>query len=278
MPTNNNRHTDSSTQQRPRASTSKSDHASPMSAARLKRLYSSMLQCRMTDDLLGKSGADAAHGGGLEAIIAGPAVHLDPTDLIAPSPCGALARLVQGALLKDILADCTMKPTANVGKHGSNVLTGQFHLAAGMAFASKLMKKDSVVLCLAIAEQKPDCWWEALGFSAGNQLPVVFVLAHAIEKQRDGAGDLRIRAQKLAPAITVDGNDAVAVSRVAEESTRRARQGLGPSLIECLVDRRRDPLLFMENYLKQRALWSEPWKQGLVRRFTQDLHTAKSHG
>ena len=66
-----------------------------MSAARLKRLYSSMLQCRMTDDLLGKSGADAAHGGGLEAIIAGPAVHLDPTDLIAPSPCGALARLVE---------------------------------------------------------------------------------------------------------------------------------------------------------------------------------------
>jgi TPP-dependent pyruvate/acetoin dehydrogenase alpha subunit len=134
-----------------------------------------------------------------------------------------------------------------------------------------------VVLCLTTSGQEPDGWWEALGFSAGHQLPVVFVLARAIENHRNGAGELRTRAQKMAPAITVDGNDAVAVSRVAEESTRRARQGLGPSVIQCLLDRRRDPLAFMENYLKQRALWSEPWKQGLVRRFTQDLRTAKPH-
>jgi acetoin:2,6-dichlorophenolindophenol oxidoreductase subunit alpha len=236
-----------------------------------------MLQCRMTDDVLHKSGAGATRMTGLEAIITGPAVHLNLSDLIAPSPSRTMARLVQGAVLKDILAECAMKSQANADTGGSNALRDQIHIAAGMAFACKLMKKDSVVLCLTTSGQEPVGWWEALGFAAGHQLPVVFVLAHAIENQRNGAGDLRMRAQKLAPAITVDGNDAVAVSRVAEESTRRARQGLGPSVIECLLDRRRDPLLFMENYLKQRALWSEPWKQGLVRRFTQDLRTAKSH-
>jgi TPP-dependent pyruvate/acetoin dehydrogenase alpha subunit len=275
MPATNNQDADSLKQQRLHSRNNKSDHASPVSAARLKKLYNSMLQCRMIDDLLHKDGADAAHRAGLEAILAGSAVHLRPTDLIAPSPCATLARVVQGAALKEILAQRATKARKAAGTQ-SNTTAGQFHLAAGMGCACKLMKKESVVLCLAIKEREPDCWWDALGFSAGQQLPVVFVLAHAIEKARDGGGDVRTRAQKLLPAITVDGNDAVAVSRVAEESTRRARQGLGPSLIECLLDVRRDPLSFMENYLKQRSLWSEPWKQGLVRRFTRDLSTAKS--
>ena len=275
MPANNNRDADSSRQQGRHTTSSKNNHSSPMSAARLKRLYSSMLQSRMTNDRLRKNGADAPHGTGLEAIIAGPAVHLNANDLIAPSPWRSLARVVQGTPLKDLFAECPARTDKIVRKNGSTI-ADQLHLAAGMALACKLLKKDSVVLCLAISEGEPDSWWNALSFSAGHKLPVVFVLAHAIEKPRD-VGDLRIPAQKLVPAITVDGSDAVAVSRVAEESTRRARQGLGPSLIECLLDRRHDPLLFMENYLKQRTLWSDPWKQGLVRRFSQDLAAAKSH-
>jgi TPP-dependent pyruvate/acetoin dehydrogenase alpha subunit len=277
MASNKNRDADSSKQQRGHTTNNKNNQASPMSAARLKRLYSSMLQSRMTNALLRKNGADAAHGTGLEAIIAGPAVHLNANDLIAPSPYRALARLVQGTPLTDIFAECTTKPGKSASKDGSTAIGEQLHLAAGMALACKLMKKDSVVLCLAISDEEPDCWWNALRFSAGQKLPVVFVLAHEIEKQPRDAGDLRLRAQKLAPAITVDGNDVVAVSRVAEESTRRARQGLGPSLIECLLDSRHDPLLFMENYLKQRTLWSDSWKQGLVRRFSHDLTAAKFH-
>ena len=275
MPANNNQDADSLKQQRLHSRNSKSNHASPVSAARLKRLYSSMLQCRMIGELLHRDRANAAHSAGMEAIIAASAVHLSPADLIAPSPYRALASLVQGAALKDILGQRATKARKAAATR-STATAGQFHLAAGMGFACKLMKRDSVVLCLATQDQEPDCWWDALGFSAGHQIPVVFVLAHAIERHRGAAADLRTRAQKLAPAITVDGNDAVAVSRVAEESTRRARQGLGPSLIECLLDDSRDPLLFMENYLKQRTLWSEPWKQGLVRRFMRDLSTAKS--
>jgi TPP-dependent pyruvate/acetoin dehydrogenase alpha subunit len=242
---------------------------SPVSAERLKRLYSAMLQCRVMHDLVQKKAARPARNRGMEAIIAGTVIHLKSTDLIAPSQYRAFARAIQGAPWKDVLDE--FKHESQWGRE--NAASDRFHLAAGMAFACKTMKQDSVVLCLATVEREPHFWREALGFSAEHQLPLVLVLAHSANENKVGA--LRSKAQTLAPAITVDGSDAVAVSRVAEESTRRARQGLGSSVIECFFERERDPLIFMEDYLKQRSLWSESWKQALVRKFTQNMTAVK---
>src|SRR5689334_14501031 len=160
-----------------------SNQSSPVSAAKLKRLYTSMLQCRVLNDLSRKTSSRGLHGGRLEAIIAGCAIHLKAADLIAPSLYRPLARMVMGAQMKDILTDCTTKRRSGSKPHGSTVQAGQFQLAAGMAFACKQMKKDSVVLSLADADRDPDFWREALAFSADHQLPVVFVLTHTIENQ-----------------------------------------------------------------------------------------------
>jgi TPP-dependent pyruvate/acetoin dehydrogenase alpha subunit len=111
-----------------------------------------------------------------------------------------------------------------------------------------------------------------------------------VVKDSDSAAD-------TIPKLIVDGTDAVAVYRVAQEAIRRARQGHGPALIECKTrrwvghsdigpapsvadgnhePRSSDPLLSMEAYLKQRGLWSDAWKERLVRSFTKECDTALS--
>ena len=63
------------------------------------------------------------------------------------------------------------------------------------------------------------------------------------------------------PGIIVDGQDVVAVWRVAQESIHRARQGSGPTLIDCRTDSKRDPLAYMEHYMRKRNVWDDGWKK-----------------
>ncbi|MGC2742823.1 MAG: thiamine pyrophosphate-dependent enzyme, partial [Candidatus Angelobacter sp.] len=91
------------------------------------------------------------------------------------------------------------------------------------------------------------------------------------------------------PRIPVDGGDVVGVFRVAQEAIRRAREGHGPAVIECLTTRSRgksgddkdsaqylaqDPLSFMERYLRRRDLWSDGWSRSITAGFDQELKEA----
>ena len=57
------------------------------------------------------------------------------------------------------------------------------------------------------------------------------------------------------PSILVDGKDVVAVWRAAQESIHRARNGSGPTLIECQTEPAyfKDPLVFMQHYMTRRG-------------------------
>ncbi len=75
---------------------------------------------------------------------------------------------------------------------------------------------------------------------AVNDLPIVFVCqnnmwAESVSlKLQTKVQDIALKAQAYGfPGITVDGNDVVAVYRVASEAIARARKGAGPTLIEC---------------------------------------------
>ena len=50
----------------------------------------------------------------------------------------------------------------------------------------------------------------------------------------------RTSALSPIPGVRVDGNDAVAVYEVALEAVKRAREGHGPTLIECMTYRWRE--------------------------------------
>ena len=76
---------------------------------------------------------------------------------------------------------------------------------------------------------------------------------------------------------------------MAQEAIRRAREGHGPGVIECLTARgnansegersssqylAQDPISFMEQYLRRRDLWSEEWSRLISEGFDQELKQA----
>ena len=86
------------------------------------------------------------------------------------------------------------------------------------------------------------------------------------------------------PGLQVDGNDVLAVYRAAHEALTRARDGKGPTLIECLTYRlgdhttaddasryrsrdeveqwkRKDPIERLRKHMEKEGLWSKSYDQ-----------------
>jgi len=244
--------------------------ASPMNAERLKKLYAAMLKCRLSQEQIRKHLPSHLLCTGLEAMIAGAAIHLKKEDLVAPNAEGDFAQLVQGKTLAEVI-DCCKQ---DVDELQSGTSVAELSIAAGMAFACKQLGKSLITLCVARADHDPDSWRDAVSFCSRRKIPIVFVIAQHSDPEQSNL-NLRTQAQKYLPAITVDGNDVVAVYRVAEESTRRARQEWGPSFIECKLQTGKDPLAFMEGYLRQRNLWSDAWREELERDLRRGIQMSR---
>jgi len=256
-------------------------HASPMYAERLKNLYGAMLKCRALNDLIrARAGRHGCCDGG-EGIIAGAAIHLKPDDLVAPSSVELLARGVQGASPHTLVA---INKRQEKGRATDAVMleapleSTAIAMATGMALACKLQNNGLVTCCIVPAPALAASPCEAVRFAANRKLAIVFVIIARVSSGPDELVELRSETQDALPVIAVDGNDVVAVYRVAEECTRRARQGLGPSLIYCEREPEADPIPFMENYLRQRRLFSEDWKQSLMLSIRRQMTlVAKGH-
>jgi pyruvate dehydrogenase E1 component alpha subunit len=89
------------------------------------------------------------------------------------------------------------------------------------------------------------------------------------------------------PGVTVDGDDAVAVYRVATEAMAHARRGSGPTLIECKPwvlsgepsTRRRaagNPIPRMEEYLNRKGLFDRKLKSEVALSFRRKLDAASN--
>jgi pyruvate dehydrogenase E1 component alpha subunit len=146
-------------------------------------------------------------------------------------------------------------------------------------------------------------WHEAVNFAGVHNLPIVYVIQNNLwaesvnVKLQTKVEDLSVKAQAYGiPGITVDGNDVIAVYRVASEAIHRARNGGGPTVIECKTYRwyghseidpakyrtpeeveywkSRDPIPFMERYLSKQKLWSDDFKKGILEEFQKELDAA----
>ncbi|WP_119389675.1 thiamine pyrophosphate-dependent dehydrogenase E1 component subunit alpha [Taklimakanibacter lacteus] len=130
---------------------------------------------------------------------------------------------------------------AEKGLIGGNAIVGAgIPAATGMALSMQVLGRKDVAMCIFGdgAAQTGICH-EAMNMAALWKLPVVFVLEHnqfgltVPSSVQSPVADLSIRAAGYnMPAEIVDGNDAVAVYRAVANMVDRARQGLGPGLIE----------------------------------------------
>lgn len=113
--------------------------------------------------------------------------------------------------------------------------------AAGAALALKLRGEKRAVACVLGdgATSKGD-FYESLNIAGVWKLPVVFVINNnqwAISVPRDRQSAARTLAQKAiaggCDGVQVDGNDVVAVRDAVERALAAAREGGGPSVVEC---------------------------------------------
>lgn len=259
--------------------------ASPSTQETLRHLYASLLRCRLIQEQARRASSnhyDLAIGH--EAVIVGPTAELTAEDTIA-SPARNLAALAaRGAPVAGLLMDLRSGAPASMPILPPSMPQDPFNLATGIALAHKLAKQRHVVIAFCPQESPAlETWHEALKFAGVHKLPVIYVIKNGVADQRsscDHAPHLEafsFMARDYGyPGIIVDGQDVVAVWRVAHESIHRARNGSGPTLIDCRTDAKRDPLAHMEHYMRKRNLWDDGWRKQAEAGIRDEIEKARA--
>lgn len=229
--------------------------------AKLKELYALMQRARA----LSKAPASAPR---FEAILAATLMHIEPGDFVSPPPGAPPAAL--------FAAERTTRSTRKKAAPAKPVTPLPAHqrlaAAAGIAQGLKLAGASRLALFYTDAgsasARTEQGWAEALTYASHAELPLLFVCAEIIGGPRISNpkaiswSSLSKLAKPLGlPVLTVDGTDAVAVYRVMQESTHRARQGDGAAILWCALPSAanrtaaNDPIRHMQRYLAARGLF-----------------------
>jgi TPP-dependent pyruvate/acetoin dehydrogenase alpha subunit len=201
-----------------------------ISNRKLLTLYNTMLTCRRIAQKAGskhKATSPAESIFGHEAAAVGAAINLTAQDTVAPA-------LWPQAALKAI------NPAAAVA--------ASFPLAAQKALAEKNPQQITLIFS-SRKRTSQSSWLKTLALAADHNLPILFISLDTGTSSIDVEA-LRLKRKHYAlPHINVDGNDVVAVYRVASEAITHARNGHGPTLIDCQLSASGDPIDNMQKYL-----------------------------
>jgi 2-oxoisovalerate dehydrogenase E1 component len=127
----------------------------------------------------------------------------------------------------------------NLGATG--IVGGNIPVATGAGLAQKMQGTDSVVLCFfGDGASQTGNFHESLNMAGLWQLPVVYIVENNLYGMsvplESAAAKLDIADRACAydmPGEVVNGMDVLAVREAVGRAVARARQGGGPSLIEC---------------------------------------------
>jgi TPP-dependent pyruvate/acetoin dehydrogenase alpha subunit len=204
-----------------------------------------------------------------EAIVTGTVTHLEDGDAVMPVVGDRLATLARGHALRHVLAGAALPgvlasaPTAEA----------RFAVATGYALAQQGTKHVALAFS-GPAISSLDALRPSLAYAAAHKLGIVFVIETAADADLSSARN----TQPLGLyGIPVDGNDVVAVYRVAQEAILRARRGVGPTLIDCKpwpLDGPADPVRRLEQALERRGLPADKLKERTFAAFHRELSEA----
>jgi len=167
-------------------------------------------------------------------------------------------------------------------------ISSQINHAAGIAYASKIQKKDEVaIVFVGDGGTSHGEFHEGVNFAATYDLPMIVIIQnnqYAISTPRHKVIKSKTLAQKAIgydiAGIQVDGNDPLAMFVAVEEARKRAIKGDGPTIIEAVTYRigphttsdnpklyrddkeveewiKKDPILRFKQYLIDKNFWSE---------------------
>ena len=269
-------------QQSSQAKTADTNGASPSGQDTLRRLYASLLRCRLVQEHAKRTSMRKyAIAIGHEAIAVAPTAELTAEDTIVAADTN-LAAMVARGLPVDVLVAANDACTPAQSITSASLPKDPFNLATGVALAHRLAKQRNVVVAFC-AQERPalETWHEALKFAGVHKLPIIFVIQNGVADQKSPSEHaphleaFSFMARDYGyPGIIVDGQDVVAVWRAAHESIHRARNGAGPTLIDCRTDSGQDPLAYMEHYMRKRNVWEDGWKEKVEAEIKEEIEKA----
>ncbi|TFG98978.1 thiamine pyrophosphate-dependent dehydrogenase E1 component subunit alpha [Candidatus Thorarchaeota archaeon] len=193
---------------------------------------------------------------GQEAVAAGVSVALKDSDWIQSSHRGHGHVVAKGADMNAALAELLGKKTGSCkGKGGSMHIT-QFNagvlgatgvvgsglpIAVGAALSCQMRKTEDVVVCyFGDGASNNGTFGESLNMSAIWKLPLIWIVENNFYAMGTPitltcpSSTVAQRAEAYCiPSKVVDGNNALEVYEATAEAVKRAREGGGPTLIEC---------------------------------------------
>ncbi len=225
-------------------------------------MHRRMVRIRIFEETAGKMMENGKIPGALhlyvgqEAIAAGVMVHLSNADYITSTHRGHGHLIAKGGEFNYMFAELYGKATGyckgkggsmhisnlELGMLGANgIVGGGPPIAMGAAFSCQFRKtKNVAVAFFGDGASNEGAFHEAANMAGLYKLPCVFVC------ENNGYGEYTPQANHQAivdvadrapgygmPGVIVDGMDAVAVYEAAGEAIQRARDGGGPTLLEC---------------------------------------------
>src|ERR1700681_283049 len=204
----------------------------------------------------GKVRSGVYTGIGQEAIVVGTCFGLRKEDFICPLHRDLGSFLMKGVEPRVMMAQMFGKATglskgrdsalhsgvSELGIFGSTSMLGaNLPVAAGLGLTFKMEKTDNVVVAyFGEGASNTGDFHEALNFAGVQRLPVVFVCennlyAYSVPVEKSMAiDDVADRAGSYGfEGVSINGNDVLAVYQTTQGALTRARNGEGPTLVEC---------------------------------------------
>jgi pyruvate dehydrogenase E1 component alpha subunit len=235
---------------------------------KLVEMYQRMLQIRFFEEKVFELyGQNLVPGtihlyAGEEAVAVGVCANLQRDDFITSTHRGHGHCIAKGADLRLVMAEILGKETGyckgkggsmhiadfNIGMLGATAVVGAgIPIAAGAGLSIRLRGTKQVVACFfGEGASNQGTFHEGLNIAAIWRLPVVFICEnnlYAMGTRQSLVMTIKDVADRAVaygiPGVTVDGNDVLAVYAAASEAVNRARQGEGPTLIECKTYRQK---------------------------------------
>lgn len=255
----------------------------------LLRLFRAMLLIRRCEEQLAKSHQRGLiHGAchtyvGQEAIAVGVCAHLSNEDAVFSTHRGHGHALAKGVPAEQLIAELYGRATGcsrgrggsmhlfapEVGMMGTSGIVGPCILqAAGAAYTFKLLKTGHVgVAFFGDGAVNNGAFHEGLNLASIWKLPTLFVCEnnqYATEVPFSyAAGNPSVAGRAASygiPGVEVDGNDVLAIHAAAREALERARNGGGPTLLECRTYRTRAHAEGMGDFTYRTREEVEAWK------------------
>ena len=191
-----------------------------------------------------------------EAVAVGVCAALDHGDQIISTHRGHGHCIAKGADLKRMMAELYGRQTGyckgkggsmhiadfGIGMLGANgIVAGGISIVTGAGLAAQMDGKGRVAVSFfGDGASNAGPLHECLNIAASWKLPMIYVCENNLYAAQTSAastqalGDVAARSAGYGmPGVVVDGNDIFAINQAAYHAVQRAREGKGPTLIEC---------------------------------------------